>query len=353
MCFLPQISISSAVKLIMWAARAFRKLNKVQLSAVRRNLSSCRAVGIIGVPFDKGAGKRGTTQGPKALRDAGLIDELKAISPNIDVKDYGDVHYELMKANGRKIHNLKELEHVAACNKALADKVEEIVNDNRMPITLGGDHSLGIGSITGLLRKNQAENLCILWVDAHLDLNTNTTSPSGNMHGMPASLLVKELRSDWPVIPELEPWCQAQLSLKNFCWIGLRSIDYFERVMMEKHGINYFDMRDIERMGIEKVVHRALEILNPFGDKKLHVSFDIDALDPIHANSTGTPVIAGMTLREGVFLMEEAYNTGTLSSMDLVEVNPLLGDAKDVANTVNSAKLLIQAAVGNNRSGNC
>lgn len=335
----------------MWTLRAIRNFNKLQLDVVKRNVSA-KAVGIVGVPFDNGAGTRGAKLGPKAIRDAGLIDEIRAISANIDVKDYGDVHYELTKCNGRKIHNLKDLGHVAAYNKALADKIELITNDNRMPITLGGDHSLGIGSITGVLRKTPADELCVLWVDAHIDLNTNTTSPSGNMHGMPVSLIVKELRSHWPTIPELE-WCQPQLSLANFCWIGLRSIDYYERLMMEKYGINYFDMRDIEKMGIEKVVQRALETINPNGGRKLHVSFDIDALDPLYANSTGTPVHGGLTLREGVFLMEEAYSTGTLSSMDLVEVNPCLGDAKDVESTLSAAKLIIQAALGNNRSGNC
>lgn len=335
----------------MWALRKLHNLKRLELIFLRK-VSESKAIGIVGVPFDKGAATRGAAHGPKALRDAGLIDEIKDISPNIDVKDYGDVHYELTKSKGRKISNLKELEHVAACNKALADKVEEIINDNRMPITLGGDHSIAFGSISGVLRKIKAENLCVLWVDAHIDLNTNTTSPTGNMHGMPVSLIVQELRPLWPTITELE-WCQAQMSLKNFCWIGLRSIDYYERLMMEKYGINYFDMRDIESLGIEKVVQRALEAINPSGDRKLHVSFDIDALDPIYANSTGTPVHGGLSLREGVFLMEEAYNTGTLSSIDLVEVNPCLGDAKDVANTVNSAKLIIQAAVGNNRSGNC
>lgn len=335
----------------MWALRAFRTDKRFQLSFLR-TISSTKQIGIIGVPFGKGAGKSGAEKGPKALRESGLIDEIKSISSNIDVKDYGDVHYDLMKSNGRKINNLKQLEHVAACNKALADKIEEITNDNRMPIAIGGDHSMAIGSISGALRRTQAENLCILWVDAHIDLNTNTTSPSGNMHGMPVSLLVKELRPEWPIIPELE-WCQAQLSLKNFCWIGLRSIDYYERLMMEKHGVNYFDMRDIERMGIEKVFHLALEAINPKGERKLHISFDIDSLDPIHANSTGTPVVGGLTLREGVHLVEEAYKTGTLSSLDMVEVNPCLGDAKDVENTLNSAKLIIQAAVGNNRSGNC
>ena len=332
----------------MWATKGLL----CSLRLIKSRNICTKSIGIVGVPFDKGAGKRGVDNGPKALRNAGLIDEIKGISANIDVKDYGDVHYELMKSNGRKINNLKELEHVAAMNQALADKIEEVRRDNRMSIALGGDHSLAFGSITGLLRKTRAENLCILWVDAHIDLNTNTTSPSGNMHGMPVSLLVKELRPEWPTIPELE-WCNAELSLSNFCWIGLRSIDYFERAMMEKYGINYFDMRDIEKMGIEKVMHRALEILNVNGEKHLHVSFDIDALDPVHANSTGTPVIGGLTLREGVFIMEEAFNTGRLQSIDLVEVNPCLGDAKDVETTLSSAKLIIQAAVGNNRSGNC
>lgn len=336
----------------MLASRALSKLRKGQLVNVQSRSWSAKAIGILGVPFGKGAGQSGAEGGPKALRDAGLIEEIKSISPDINVKDYGDVHYEPMEAHGRKIDNLKYLEHVAACNKALAGRVEDILKDNRMPITLGGDHSLAFGSISGLLRKIDAENLCVLWVDAHIDMNTNTTSPSGNMHGMPVSLLVKELRELWPTVPELE-WCQAKLSLKNFCWIGLRSIDYYERVMMEKYCVSYFDMRDIEKMGIDKVVQKALETINPRGDKKLHVSFDIDALDPLHANSTGTPVIGGLALREGVFLMEEAHKTGTLASVDLVEVNPSLGDARDVENTLNAAKLIIQAAVGNNRSGNC
>jgi arginase len=171
------------------------------------------------------------------------------------------------------------------------------------------------------------------------------------MHGMPASLLVSELRRNWSVVPELE-WCPAKLSLTNFCWIGLRSIDFYERVMMEKHGIKYFDMRDIDKMGIDKVTNAALKHINPNGDRKLHVSFDIDALDPLYANSTGTPVGGGLTLREGVFLMEEVFKSGTLASMDLVEVNPTLGDARDLQNTLNSAKAILYAAVGNNRSGN-
>lgn len=353
--FLVESSVSVFVyhsrRTIMWSLRTLNNLKRCQISVLSQNVCT-KAIGIIGAPFGKGAGKSGAEHGPKALREAGLIDEIKSISQNIDLKDYGDVHYELMKSNGRKINNLKELEHVASCNKALADRVEEIMNDNRMPIMLGGDHSLAFGSISGVLRRVQAENLCVLWIDAHIDLNTNSTSPSGNMHGMPVSLLVKELRSEWPCVPELE-WCRAKLSLKNFCWIGLRSIDYYERLMMEKYGINYFDMRDIERMGIEKVMQRALETINPKGEKKLHVSFDIDALDPLYANSTGTPVMGGLTLREGVFAMEEAYKSGTLSSIDLVEVNPCLGNANDVQNTLNSAKLIIQAAVGNNRSGNC
>lgn len=147
-----------------------------------RSMSS-KDIGIIGVPFDKGAGKRGMNDGPNALRKAGLIEDLQSISKKINIKDYGNIEYELMKPSGRKIDNLKELGHVAACNKKLTHKIEEILNDNRMPITLGGDHSIAIGSISGHLTKVPAENLAVLWVDAHIDLNTNSTSPSGNMHG--------------------------------------------------------------------------------------------------------------------------------------------------------------------------
>lgn len=334
-----------------WSLKIFNKFPINLSSSIHARAFNSKAIGILGVPFDKGAGTRGTDKGPNALREAGLIDEIKHISSNIDVKDYGDVHYELMNTNGRKIHNLNELSDVAACNKALADKVEEIIKDNRMPITLGGCHSIAIGSISGVLRTTTPDKLGILWVDAHLDLNTNTTSPTGNMHGMPASLLVKELRSNWPTIPELE-WCKADLSLRNFCWIGLRSIDYYERIMMEQYGIKYFDMRDIDRMGIDKVTNAALKAINPNGDRQLHVSFDIDSLDPLFANSTGTPAGAGLTLRECLFLMEEVHRSGTLSSMDLVEVNPLVGDVRDVTNTLNSAKAIVCAAIGSNRSGN-
>lgn len=169
---------------------------------------------------------------------------------------------------------------------------------------------------------------------------------------MPVSLLTKELRSSWPTIPELA-WCNPQLPLNSFCWIGLRSIDYYERLMMEKYKIQYFDMRDIDKLGIEKVTNAALKAINPDGKKKLHVSFDIDALDPLYAQSTGTACGAGMTLRECLFMMEEVYRSGTLSSMDLVEVNPQIGNANEVESTLNSAKAILQAALGSNRSGNC
>lgn len=271
----------------MWTSKAVRCFKPI----FARDLST-KSVGIVGVPFDKGAGKRGVDLGPKALRDSGLIDDIKNVSPSIIVKDYGDIEYESSKTNARKICNLKALEHVAACNKALADKIGEIKSENDMSIMLGGDHCLAVGSISGLLRHTQAKNLRVLWVDAHIDMNTASTSPSGNMHGTPVSLLVKELRKEWPTIPELE-WCRAELSLSNFCFIGLRSIDHYERVAMEKFEVNYFDMRDIEKMGIDKVVHRAFELLEVKDDTHLHVSFDIDALDPIHALSTGTPVAGG------------------------------------------------------------
>lgn len=148
--------------------------------ATQRNAST-KSIGIIGVPLDKGASKRGVNLGPKAIREAGLIDEIKTISQNLDIKDYGDVKFESSSSSSGSDLNLKYLTDVAGCNKALADGIEQILNDGRMPISLGGDHSMAIGTISGVTRKYSDQQLGVLWVDAHIDLNTNETSPSGNM----------------------------------------------------------------------------------------------------------------------------------------------------------------------------
>ncbi|XP_055639653.1 arginase, hepatic [Toxorhynchites rutilus septentrionalis] len=306
-------------------------------------------IGIVGVPFEKGQRKKGVGLGPKAIREAGLIDSLQEVSHKLDIRDYGDIHYEALDLRGRTAVNMKKLEHVASCTQVLSDRVAQVLREDRLCLTLGGDHAIAIGSIDGHLKH--CSDVGVIWVDAHADLNTNSTSPSGNIHGMPMALLAKELADYWPYIPGMD-WQKPIISVKNLVYIGLRSVDSYERVIIEKFGIHAFGMREVEQYGIREVMKMALQRIDPEGKKSLHVSYDIDSLDVLEAPSTGTGVRGGLTLREGIYIMEEAYNTGRLAAVDLVEVNPAIGTPEDVKKTVDAAIHLLAAACGNDRRGN-
>ncbi|XP_011635296.1 arginase, hepatic [Pogonomyrmex barbatus] len=301
-------------------------------------------VGIIGVPFDKGQEKKGVAQGPKAIREANLIDELKKLE--LDVRDYGDIHYKINNKND--IKNMIHLNHVASCTSSLSEQIRQVLRDNRQILTIGGDHSVSIGSIDGHVKEKQ--DVAVIWVDAHADLNTNKTSESGNVHGMPVALLTSELADYWPYLPGMD-WQMPMLSIRNVAYIGLRSVDRYERLVIEKFGITAYGMEDIERYGIHHVIHMALNKIDPHNSKSLHVSFDIDSLDPLEAPSTGTPVRGGLSLREGIHLMEEIHRTSRLNAIDLVEVNPDIGSKQDVKFTVQAAIHIIQAALGYTRRG--
>nr|XP_029729328.1 arginase, hepatic-like [Aedes albopictus] len=305
-------------------------------------------IGIVGVPFEKGQRKKGVGLGPKAIREAGLLDSIQEISNKLDIRDYGDIQYEALNLQGRLATNMKQLEHVASCTKLLSQRVTRVLNEDRLCLTLGGDHAIAIGSIDGHLKH--CSDVGVIWVDAHADLNTNSTSPSGNIHGMPVALLAKELADYWPYIPGMD-WQEPIISIKNMVYIGLRSVDPYERVIIEKFGIHAFGMREVERYGIKDVMKMALERIDPDGKKSLHVSYDIDSLDVLEAPSTGTGVRGGLTLREGIYIMEEAYNTGRLAAVDLVEVNPSVGTPEDVKKTLDAAIHLLVAACGHSRIG--
>ncbi|XP_044578067.1 arginase, hepatic [Cotesia glomerata] len=305
-----------------------------------------RKVGIIGVPFDKGQKKQGVGLGPDAIRKAGLIQGLESIG--LDVKDYGDVKYETNSKEG--IDNMDHLNEVAACTYKVSEMFEKVLKDGRTPVTLGGDHSLTVGTVDAHVKSKGSNNVVLLWVDAHADLNTNKTSSSGNAHGMPVALIASELSDYWPHLPGMD-WQKPMLSIRNIAYIGLRSVDMYERLVIEKFGITAFGIDDVERLGIHQVVNMALEKLDPHSEKSIHVTFDIDALDPLEAPSTGTSVRGGLTIREGIHLLEQVYRTGRLNAIELVEVNPLLSDAKGAELTAGAAVLLLQAALGNNRRG--
>lgn len=326
---------------IVSVKKMFAKVRSKIIKVGQRNFGK---VGIIGVPFEKGQSKAGVAKGPEAIRNAGLVAELRAVG--LDVHDYGNISYTPEEIPN--VDNMSHLGEVAACTNRVSQLVQQALKDQRRVVTLGGDHSVGIGTIDGHVKVH--DDVAVLWVDAHADLNTNKTSESGNVHGMPVALLTSELSDYWPHLPGMD-WQKPMLSIRNFAYIGLRSVDRYERLVIEKFGITAFGMEDVETYGIHDIVHMALNKIDPDHVKSLHVSFDIDSLDPLEAPSTGTPVRGGLSLREGIHLMEEMYRTRRLNAVDLVEVNPEIGDEHKVKLTVDAAIQVIQAGVGYSRRG--
>lgn len=225
------------------------------------------------------------------------------------------------------------------------------MQDERICVTLGGDHALGIGTVNGASQVHP--DLAVLWIDAHSDINTPLTTDSGNIHGMSVSFFVKELQPYLTQIPDFASWTQPRVSARNIAFIGLRDVDPAEATILEMLGIAAFSMRDVDQYGIQKVTEMALSRIS-HGNKMrpIHVSYDIDSICDSVVRSTGTPVPGGLTLREGITLMEMIHDTRRLVSLDLVEVNPLLGSEDDAVTTVRAAKQIIVAALGNSRGGN-
>lgn len=308
-------------------------------------------VGILGVPFEKGGlPPPGVENGPTAIRRSGLLERLEEIEGKLNIKDYGNVSYEIPKdLQQEQVPNMKSYSHFAACNYEVSKAVEKIIKEGRVCVTLGGDHSLGVGTVDGHIKAKDG-NVCLLWVDAHADINTNKTSTSGNVHGMPLAILAKELSDYWPYLPGMD-WQKPVLSLRNVAYIGLRSVDPYERLLIDKLGITAFGMEDIENHGISTLVDMALNKIDPQKKKSIHVSFDIDSLDYLEAPSTVLPVRGGMTLREGIQLLEMIYRTGRLGALDLVEVNPNVGTDHEVTRTVEAAISIIMAGLGHSRRG--
>ncbi|KAK3768538.1 hypothetical protein RRG08_015143 [Elysia crispata] len=232
--------------------------------------------------------------------------------------------------------------------ESLSEEVSRHLKKGERLLVLGGDHSLGIGSIHG---QAQAQpDVVVVWVDAHADLNTPLTSSSGNMHGMPLSFLIHELAEFLPPTPALE-WCKPCLSARDVVYIGLRDVDPAERLFIEQCGITAFSMQEVDKFGIREVVERALAAVDPSGNRPIHLSFDVDAMDPVHAAATGTPVPGGLSLRESFYLAEEIAATGRLAVLDIAEVNPLLGTPSEQKITVSNAIDVTAKFYGSQRKG--
>jgi len=276
---------------------------------------SVRAVSLIGVPSDIGAGHRGASMGPEALRVAGIANALR--THGVDVEDRGNVSGPVNPWTEPE-HGYRHLPEVLQWNRSVFAAVTDAMADGRMPIVLGGDHSLAIGSIGAIAAQcaRRGRKLRVLWLDAHADFNTSEITPSGNLHGMPLACLCGigpgVLTALGGAIPALRA---EQLRL-----IGIRSVDPGEKRLVRDVGLDIYDMRYIDEVGIKRAMEEALEGVDP--DTHLHVSFDVDFLDPGIAPGVGTTVPGGPNYREAQLVMEMIADTGRLSSLDIFELNP-------------------------------
>ena len=281
-------------------------------------------VSLIGAPTDIGAGHRGALMGPDALRIAGLAEAL--VARGIDVVDRGNLEGP---RNPRQppVDGYRHLEQVVAWNRTVMDAVGAELRNGRMPIMMGGDHCLGIGSITAVAQycRDAGKQLRVLWLDAHADFNTHDVTPSGNIHGMPVACLCgigpDALTGLGGSKPAILP--------SHIRQIGIRSVDEGEKRLVKEHGLDVYDMRYIDEVGMKRTMEQALAGMD--ADTHLHVSFDVDFLDPSIAPGVGTTVPGGPGYREAQLVMEMIADSGRMGSLDIVELNPLLDNRNETA----------------------
>lgn len=295
-----------------------------------------RKAAVLGVPLDLGASKQGTSGGPAAIRRAKLLEMLENLG--LAATDCGDL--PIPPASGRSTAKLKNAAAILKVCRDLEKRVYEAVKGGSIPITLGGDHSLAVGTVTGVARayREEGKKIGLIWVDAHADINIPETSPSGNIHGMPMAHILGMGHRDFARLggffPKIEP--------RNLCLVGVRDVDKAEAVNLRKSGVRVFSMQEIDRFGMGVIIEQAIDAASD-GTAGFHLSFDIDVVDPGSAPGTGTTKRGGLTYRESHLLMELAADSERLLGLDLVEVNPL----EDVQNaTAVLAVELISSAMG-------
>jgi len=307
-----------------------------------------KSLDLIPVPFHGGQNKRGVELGAQALLSAGLEKQLVGLGWEVAVQtELQNKIHELNPVLGTedpefKFLNVRHALRVSESSRAVADAVEQAHKAGRLAVTIGGDHSIAMGTLAGTLRS--FPEACVVWVDAHTDINSPKTSLSGNMHGCVLSFLMG--LDEAHETKHFDKWILPALRPHKIVYIGVRDVDEAEKRFLREHRISAFSMHDIDRHGIGKTVQMALDAVNPHGTLPIHLSFDVDALDPVEAGSTGTPVRGGLTSREGHYITEELARTGQLVSIDLMEVNPSLGSPESVSNTVRLGCSLIRCSLG-------
>jgi len=312
-------------------------------------LSSQDHLGVVAVGFSGGQCKPGVDAAPSALIEAGLLAQLREeLGYTLHGDDTVHLFTDLVPKADPDFRRMKNPRAVSSVTRRIADQVYEHSRAGRMTLTLGGDHSIAIGTIGGTAkatRERLGTGLAVIWVDAHADINTPETSGSGNIHGMPVAFLTGLAKGD---SEEYFGWLRDEnrINVTKLVYIGLRDVDAPEKRILRENGIRAFSMFDIDRYGIGRVMEMALAHIG--ADTPIHLSFDVDALDPMWAPSTGTPVRGGLTLREGDYICESVHETGSLIAIDLVEVNPSLAAENDIGahETVRAGCSLVRCALG-------
>jgi arginase len=278
-----------------------------------------KTVNIIGFPMDLGADRRGVDMGPSALRIAGLREKLEKLG--YEIEDSGDINIQIMEKQKITNPKLKYLNEILKTSKQLAAKVEKVLDKKQFPLCLGGDHSMALGTIAGIASycRKRRKKLGVIWIDAHADMNTDETTPSGNIHGMPLSASLglghEKLVNFYGFSPKLKP--------ENCAIIGLRSVDAQEKEIIKKLNLPVYTMTDIDKLGIHRIIVKVLKQFRENIDH-IHVSFDLDCVDPAIAPGVGTAVPGGLSYREAHLLMESIAECGCVSSLEVTEVNPIL-----------------------------
>ncbi len=277
--------------------------------------------------MDLGQMRRGVDMGPSAIRYAGIVERLERL--NYSIEDLGDIDIgRAERSNIRNVENLRNLKTVSEANEKLAAKVNEVIQSDSFPLVLGGDHSIAIGTLAGVAKHY--ENLGVIWYDAHGDLNTAETSPSGNIHGMPLAVSLgighPSLTNIMGYTPKIKP--------ENVMIIGARSLDEGKRKLIKEKGIKVYTMHEIDRLGMTKVMEEAITYLQNQRTDGVHLSLDLDGLDPHDAPRVGTPVIGGISHRESHLAMEMLAESGIITSAEFVEVNPILDEKNKTATVV-------------------
>ncbi|MED3572792.1 arginase [Cytobacillus praedii] len=281
-----------------------------------------KKLAIIGMPMDLGQMRRGVDMGPSAIRYAGINERLKKLFD--EVHDRGDIAIGRPEVEVDPESNLRNLHLIAEKTEMLAKEVDQAIEAGSFPLVLGGDHSIAIGTLAGVAKHY--DNLGVIWYDAHGDLNTAETSPTGNIHGMP---LAVSLGMGHPLLTNVAGYA-PKIKPENIVIIGARSLDDGERALIKEKGIKVYTMHEIDRIGMTKVMEDSISYLKAKTDG-VHLSLDLDGLDPNDAPGVGTPVLGGISYRESHLAMEMLAESEIITSAEFVEVNPILDDKNKTA----------------------